>query len=134
MATLQGHLCEQVFSVECIKRNIPIYKPIADLYGVDFIIGSNKLIRIQVKSTLKKDPRYKGSGSSYKICVRHGAKSRAYENQFDFVAVYLMPVNIFYIIPISMLNKTTIRINPDSSRCKYYNFKERWDLIEGSHP
>lgn len=131
MATLQGHLCEQIFSVECVKRNIPIYKPIADLYGCDFIVGSKRLIRIQVKSTRQKDPRYKGKDKSYKICVRHGAKSKAYKNQFDFMAVYLMPESIFYMIPIYMLNKTTIRINPNSNKCKFRDFKERWDLIQG---
>ena len=37
---------------KCIENNLPVYKPIIDLYGVDLIIEfNNKLNKVQVKST-----------------------------------------------------------------------------------
>jgi len=128
MSKLQGCIGEAIFITECLKRNIPIYQPIADMYGVDFIVGSDPLIKVQVKTTSKADTRYE-SKTSYKIQCRHGANCKAYTDQFDYMAAYLMPLDVWYLIPISELNKTTIRVNPDSLGCKFNKYKSDFKAL-----
>ena len=127
MSISQGRLAESVFQVESLRRQFMIYKPVCDIKGIDFIIQSKvkAFLRVQVKSSLNP---YKNN--RYKICVRHGHDSRAYtKDHFDYMACYLMYHNLWYIIPIKELNKTTIGINIDSPKCKYHQYKERWDLL-----
>lgn len=132
MSTTQGCLGEAIFITECIKRNIQVNQPINDIYGYDFIIKSKlNYLAIQVKTTLKPDMRYPGK-PSYKIHVRKGANCEAYKrSDFDCLAAYLISLDIWYIIPIEEINKTTIRINPNSSKCKYAQYKENWSMLEG---
>ena len=136
MSTTQGCLGEHIFITECIKRNIQINQPINDIFGYDFVIKTPMGYKsIQVKTTLKADMRYPDK-PSYKIQVRKGANSEAYKrSDFDYLAAYIISLDIWYIIPFKELNKTTIRVNPESSKCKYAPYKMRFDLIGGvTHP
>lgn len=128
MSTRIGKIAEHEFELMCLKREIPIYSPIVDVYGVDFIIQArSKLYKIQVKSTLTKDP----SKNSYKINVNHGFDSRKYKDgTFDFLVVFLFDLSLWYIIPDAELKVRTIRINPLSDKGKYSQYKERWDLLK----
>jgi len=130
MSTEQGSYAELTFATLCLKHNIEIASPVVDVHGYDFIINVNEQwLKIQVKSTSKPDIRYPNK-PSYKIHVRKGATSMAYkENDFHFCAVYIIPLDLFYIIPICELNKTTIRINPDSNKCKFYKYKDNFKLL-----
>ena len=131
MSSYQGKIAENIFANECIKRNYEILNPVIDRHGYDFVIRSDKYLRIQVKSTSKPDKRNPNK-LTYKIQCRKGATSRAYEpDDFDYLAAYIIPLDMWYILPMSCLNKTTIRINPDSDKCKFKQYKEAWDLISG---
>jgi len=130
MHSLQGCIGEAIFITECLVRNIPVYQPVADIYGVDMITGHD-LKKIQVKTCSKIDDRYKSS-TSYKVQCRRGAACVAYDNEFDYMAAYLIPIDTWYIIPIKELNKTTIRVNPSSEKCKFHKYKKAWHLINNS--
>lgn len=134
MSTQQGSFAELVFAAKCIKNKIEIAKPVVDVHGYDFLINVNdNWLKIQVKSTSKPDRRYKNK-PSYKIHVRKGASSIAYnKNDFHFCAAYIIPLDIFYIIPISELNRTTIRLNPNSDNCKFSKYKDNFLLLTPRH-
>lgn len=123
-----GEIAEMRFKLMALELNIPTFEPVIDLYGVDFITLKNKNpIKLQVKSTLRADEKRK---YSYRINVNHGFNGKAYAvDTFDYLVVYLFDIATWYIIPLSVVNATTIRINPNSEKCKYISYKEKWSLL-----
>jgi hypothetical protein len=83
-----------------------------------------------VKSTAKADMRYPNK-PSYKINVRRGADCRAYEkDEFDYYAIYLIDIDIWFIIPFcEVQSKTTIRINVSSPNCSLRKYMGAFDLL-----
>jgi hypothetical protein len=54
-------------------------------------------------------------------------------NPFDFVAVYLILEDLWYIIPTKMLRgKFSIRLYPGLKRSKYDPYREAWHELPGS--
>jgi hypothetical protein len=50
----------------------------------------------------------------------------------DFFAVYLIPVDEWYIMPYRALGKKlTLHFRPDGGRQKYRRYREAWDLLRG---
>ena len=131
MSIHQGRIAESIFRAESLKRNLKIFAPVCDDHGCDFIIYNGvEYFRIQVKSTRKPDVR-KSNVPTYKFSICRGANARSYDgNEFDYVACYIMDLDIWYIIPIaSVLNKTTIRINPKSKNCKYFQYRDNFRVL-----
>lgn len=128
MSTKIGTIAEKHFELECLKRGIPIFEPILDDFGIDYIVKTpNGFKTIQVKSTQKPCQER----SVYKVSVIRGGDGRKYcTGDFDILVVYLFDVDMFYVIPSCINTARTIRINTESSRCRYYPFKERWDLLK----
>jgi hypothetical protein len=49
---------------------------------------------------------------------------------FDFVAAYLIPEDIWYIIPVEKFKgQGTITLNPTVKNSKYGRYKEAWHLL-----
>jgi len=130
LSSTQGLFAESIFITECISKNIEICQPINDVFGYDFVVvRGSESIKVQVKSCSVADNRYKTS-TTYKIQCRRGAKCKAYEaGSFDYLAAYIIPLDIWYIIGISELNKTTIRVNPDSLGCKFNKYKSDFKAL-----
>lgn len=126
----QGVFAESVFITECVKRKLNIYQPILDNHGVDFIIGeSNYFHKIQVKSTINHDKRY-NNPASFKFTVGRGFDGRAYEKEdYDFLCVYIIKFDVWYIIPFEKINARTIRVNLVGERCKYRSYQNAWHLL-----
>jgi hypothetical protein len=50
----------------------------------------------------------------------------------DYFAIYLIPVNAWYIVPQAVMGKTcTIHFTVHSKRHKYAKYREAWDLLRG---
>lgn len=128
MSTKVGAIAEQHFQLECLKRNIPVFVPILDDFGIDFIVKTSIGFKtIQVKSTQKP---FKGDGT-YKVSVIRGGDGRTYaRGDFELLVVYLFHCDTFYIIPKCITDARTIRINVNSQRCRFAPFKNRWDLLK----
>lgn len=136
-ASQQGVFAESIFITQCIKRNLNICNPITDLNGIDFVVEvGGKAIRVQVKST---NSLYKlKSGESYvKVSTKRSGRHMAYNNHFDVLAVYIISFDCWYIIKATNPD-LCLRINPNSSKCKYYIYKEAWHLLtqdtSSNHP
>lgn len=130
MSIEQGLFAESVFITECIKRNIEIAQPIVDKWGYDFIIHYHGYIKVQVKSCSAADIRYPNK-PTYKINVRKGKHSRDSYNEgdFDLLACYIIPLDIWYLIPFKDITATTIRINPSGVKDRYNLYKDNFSLI-----
>jgi hypothetical protein len=58
-------------------------------------------------------------------------RKRYQEGTVDFFAVYLIPVDEWYIIPYKDLGKKlTLHFRPDGGQQKYAKYREAWDLLQ----
>jgi hypothetical protein len=63
-----------------------------------------------------------------------GPQRRKYEaGTVDLFAVYLIPVDEWYLIPYKVMGKKNLSLHftPASKRQKYARFKEAWELLRG---
>ena len=127
MSSRMGAIAEHKFQLMCLERDIPIFTPVLDNYGIDFVIQKNKkLLRIQVKSTQRLDK----TRNTFKVNVVRGFDNRKYVmGDYDILVVYMFQLNLWWVIPQKVITGKCIRINPDSQNGKYNLYKERWDLL-----
>src|SRR5208337_2825740 len=90
--------------------------------------GGEWFVRVQVKSTMFLDR------GGYTLTVR-GWKGKYTGDPFDFVAAYLIPLDIWYILPVeSFKMQGNVGLYPNLKRSKDGQYKEAWDLLKGGAP
>src|SRR5579863_4523833 len=96
------------------EHGLCITKPWGEMAHYDFAIEhQGRFLRVQVKST-----KYKRFGSY--IC-RTTSTSRPYRaNQIDFVAAYVIPLDVWYMLPDSAFQgKAAVCLSPHRKNSKY---------------
>lgn len=88
--------------------------------------------RVQVKSTLK---RPKGQDAYMCNTTSRGPLGDHYAyspNQVDFFAFFVIPEDIWYIVPIAELRRTRFAayLNPYEPKNKYFRYMEAWHLLK----
>jgi hypothetical protein len=111
--------------------SFPVSKPWSQNNRYDFIVDSGKRIsRVQLKCTASV------SGRSYQIkpiCSIHGKKVKEYtRDDIDFIVAYILPRDVWYVIPIEALKGIRcLRFYPDIV-CKHpvwEIYREAWYLL-----
>ena len=127
MSRSVGIASELLFRYECIKRDIiPSIPDLDDGAGFDCVTSyENKLYKIQVKSTTTK------KGYGYKVSCAKGSKNkqRYTKDHCDFIAVYIVTRDLWYLIPIDKVNSITITLFPDKLNHKYSKYNSAWWLL-----
>jgi hypothetical protein len=87
-----------------------------------------RILRVQVKSTV-----YKRRGEGYSLNVMGAHRERYPSGVVDFFAIYLVPIDTWYIIPYALIGGTncTLHFTPGSKRHKYARYREAWHLLRG---
>jgi len=99
-----GERVEAIFLERAVSQGLAIAKPWGDSERYDFIIDAGgKLCRVQVKSSSYKPiGRY---GYHFKAYTRSSKRGNAYTaDQIDVLAAYIVPENVWFIIPLEALN------------------------------
>ena len=93
----------------------------------DFLVEYEGVVsRVQVKSTMFVD---RGGYS----CTVRGSKGPYEGDVFDFIAAYLIPEDIWYIIPAEKIKgQGSIALYPRLERAKYEICREAWNLFRGT--
>lgn len=123
----RGEWAEMRFLARVSELGLTVTRPWGDSAPYDIIVESQGCwLRVQVKSTTH--PR----GNSY-ACPLHGGSSYYTTDDFDFVAAYVIPLNLWYIIPVevAITGKDKLHINPGSSKNPYEQYREAWHLLKG---
>jgi hypothetical protein len=82
-------------------------------------------VRVQVKSTMFMD---RGGYS----CTVRGCRGPYEGDPFDFVAAYLIPLDLWYIIPAEKCQgQGSIALYPRLKKSKYGVYKGAWHLLRG---
>jgi len=126
---LLGELGEVAFMHKATSLGFGLALPYGHLHRYDFIVESGRnLWRVQVKTTA-----YMVDGS-YQVCIRRNTptSSLAYtESEVDFVAVYIIPEETWYILPVrEVVERQALRIRPKGRRAgRYAYYREAWHLL-----
>jgi len=145
----QGEHAEACFLHVATARGFRLSRPFAPSAPYDFVLDTGAaLLRIQVKSAAqpaaarreaqKEAPKRalveKGARDSgiFHLAVTRGGgcRKRPYRrDEIDFLAAYLIPLRLWYIIPVSALRGVrTINLCPGSRR-RFEPFRNAWHLL-----
>ena len=126
----RGEWAELRFMSCAAEHGLCVTKPWGESARYDFVVEHEAhFARVQVKSTTFKDPR----GYAYYSCTVRTCRGPYVGDPFDFIAAYLIPLDLWYIIPaVLCVGQTAITIYPDSQKSKYGPYREAWDLLRGT--
>ncbi len=121
----RGEWVELKFMAEAAARNLSTSKPYGDMENFDVVVGRpGKFVGVQVKSTSFRH-------SNGYLCSVSARNHQAYAaGSLDFLAGYVVPENVWYIIPARLIQgKRSIMLYTDSSTAKYEQYREAWELL-----
>jgi hypothetical protein len=125
----RGEWAELCFMARAAELGLRVSKPYGDSAGYDVgVEREGKVLRVQVKSTI-----YKRRGECYSLNVMGPGRKRYPRGVLDFFAVYLIPIDSWYIIPYEVIGEKncTLHFTPGSKRGKYRAYCEAWQLLMG---
>jgi hypothetical protein len=120
----RGEWAESVFMARVAEYGLPVSKPVGDSNTFDCVVGRpGKFVAVQVKCTLSELPGGKGYGCAIKT------NNKAYRpGAFDFVAAYVIPEDVWYIIPEKLIRGRQL-MSLSSPAGKFEQYREAWHLL-----
>jgi hypothetical protein len=134
-----GERSEAAFLYQASQRRFAISKPWGDSERYDFILDNRpqprvKLFRIQIKCTdcLRADA-YE-TRATYSVGRRHVPYNK---RDIDFIAAHVVPLNIWYIIPVEVCTpQPMLRFYPhrQAKKMRLEKYREAWHLLDPPFP
>jgi PD-(D/E)XK endonuclease len=123
---LRGEWAEMCFMTRAAEHGLCVTRPWGEMSRYDFAVEyKGHFVRVQVKSTMFLDR------GGYSCSVRD-CRGPYVGDAFDFVAAYLIPEDIWYIIPAEKFRgQGSIALYPRLKKSKYGQYREAWDLLRG---
>jgi hypothetical protein len=128
----RGEVAELAFMHKAAELGFSVTKPYGDSDAYDFILDAgHRLWRVQVRSTAA-PAGYRG----YRLHTVHNVSANRRmpysPSQIDFLVAYVVPRQIWYVIPITALgsrrNITLYAQNPKSEGL-FEKYREAWCLM-----
>ena len=119
----RGEIAELAFLLKAVGLGFGVVKPWGDSDRFDFILTCRHLLwRVQVKSAW--------TGPPYQIKGAGFANVPYTVDEIDFVAGYIVPEDLWYILPMSALRlRKIVNIYPDLRPSAFNDYREAWDLF-----
>jgi hypothetical protein len=120
----RGEWVESVFVARASERGLPVSKPWGESESYDFVVGRpGKFVGVQVKSTTIEN------GGGYVCVIRKQGKAYT-SGSFDFVAAYVVPEDVWYIIPVrDIRGRENMSLCSNSTRNENEKYREAWHLL-----
>jgi len=120
----RGEWVESVFVARASERGLPVSKPWGESESYDFVVGRpGRFAGVQVKSTTIKN------GGGYVCVIRKQGKAYT-RGSFDFVAAYVVPEDVWYIIPVrDIRGRECMSLCSNSERNENEKYREAWHLL-----
>lgn len=126
----RGEWAEICFMLRAAEEGFRVTKPWGDSARYDFAVESNgRFLRVQVKSSIARTP------FGYRCWIQPARASGPYTaEQVDFFACYVIPKDLWYILPaeIALRLRGTIVLAPHGQGKKYMQYREAWHLLRES--
>lgn len=128
----RGEWVEIQFMARALRKKFRVSKPWGDSGAYDVgIEHGRRLFRVQVKSTSYR------LGSGYQCGLRPNERRKRYtRRQVDFFAAYIVPEDVWYIIPASAVLRTKscdLMLCPVQTPRRdsylYEGYREAWKLL-----
>jgi hypothetical protein len=121
----RGEWVELRFMAAAAENDMNVTRPWGDSAQYDFIVEHQaRFLRIQVKSTQFFDR------GCYPCAVK-GSHWLYAENAFDFLAVYILPEDLWYIIPAhAFRGQSSVALRPAVDDSKYAEYLGAWELMK----
>ena len=125
-----GELGEVAFLHKATELGFMVAQPYGTSYRFDFIVqGGQNLWRMQIKSA----SQISGHLYSVSICRNQGRRALPYsESEIDFVAVYIIPEDTWYILPVrEVVGRVCLLFRPKGYYRPdiYAHYREAWHLL-----
>ncbi len=122
----QGELAELLFLYRVAALGLVVSKPYGESAKYDFLVDADgHLTRVQVKSV---STAHRGA---YRISCGSGQNSKIPYTaaDIDLLAAYIVPEDVWYLIPVSAFAPVTgLRLRPGSRR-RFERFRDAWHLL-----
>lgn len=135
---VSGTLYEQIFIIECLKRELHPHPSIGDYLPHDLVVinSAGRAVRVQVKGTASPHKNTAGSVDRYRITAK-SKFGKVGENhpldctRVDVMAAYVQPFDVWYLIPCTSLTSMSVWLFPatEKSKGQYERYKENWSLF-----
>jgi hypothetical protein len=121
---LRGEWAESVFVARASELGLAVSRPWGDSKSFDFVVGRpGRFVSVQVKSTVFE------SGGGYSCSVKKNNQLYA-RGSFDFVAAYVIPEDVWYIVPAEKIrNKGSMMLASNAPQALYEPYREAWHLL-----
>jgi hypothetical protein len=125
----RGEWAELEFMARAAKEGLRMAKPWGDSSRYDVVVESGGcFLRVQVKSTANCQ-----ANGGYVCGVHPSPGSELYkQGDFDFLAAYLTPEDIWFIIPGGLIfrpKRNSITLYADGLTNEWTAYKEAWELL-----
>jgi PD-(D/E)XK endonuclease len=125
----RGEWAELVFAMRAIELGLRLGRPWGESSGYDFTVDQgSRIVRVQVKSTISRQ------GKGY-WCTLKDSKGPYKKGSFAFVAAYVIPEDVWFIIPEKIVRGMWgVGLYPKLESAKYREYQEAWHLLRGETP
>ena len=123
----RGEWAELCFMARAAGEGLSVSKPYGDSALYDVAVEHHgRFLRVQVKSTL-----YRRRTGEFSLNIMGPGRAAYPPGSVDFFAVYLIPLDTWYIIPYSVLGggACTLHLRTHGGRQKYSRYREAWHLL-----
>ncbi|HET7893816.1 MAG TPA: group I intron-associated PD-(D/E)XK endonuclease [Candidatus Sulfotelmatobacter sp.] len=130
----RGEWVELQFMAAAALHGYHVLKPWGDSLEYDVAIENGcNLTRVQVKSTAARN----GTGYFCQFHRNYLAKESYSLRELDLFAAYVIPENVWYMIPAIVILTPTIKVAATlfpvttlkKNRYRYEHYREAWDLL-----
>jgi hypothetical protein len=123
----RGEWVELVFAMRAIELGLWLARPWGESSGYDFTVDMGwRIVRVQVKSTIFRE------GAEGYSCTLKDSKGPYKKNSFDFVAAYVIPEDVWFILPEKKIRGMwSVGLYPKLETAKYREYQEAWHLLRG---
>jgi len=125
----RGEWAELLFMTVAQGLGFNVAKPWGDSARYDVSIEQDgRFLRVQVKST--ENPK----GDGYLCQLLRLGDTFYTAKDIDYFALYVVPVDVWYIFPVKTLwGMTAVVLTPSSKRYKYGRYAEAWWFLTRHH-
>jgi hypothetical protein len=127
-----GKRAEYLLAHQALNYNLMVLWPSSETTPYDLAIDANgDFIKVQVKATYTKYT-YRNR-DTYRINVTRSNDAAYEDGDFDVLAVYVQPHNVWYLIPYEMIKgKKELQFNPHREDVgKYEHYRDAWHVLKG---
>lgn len=120
----RGEWGESVFMMRAVEHGLAVSRPWGESNSFDFVVGKpGRFASVQVKTTTVKN------GGGYVCAIRQNNAKYA-RGSFDFVASYVIPEDLWYIIPAKKVaGMGYVTLCSNSEDAKFEEYREAWHLL-----